>query len=270
LPDVEAPVAITREQDAALLCDAVREAGALALSFFRTDLRNWTKGHSSPVSEADIAVDELLRGRLMAERPDYGMLSEESADDRSRLTRERVWIIDPIDGTRAFLAHRDDWSISAALVENGLPVAAAVFAPVTQEFFFARDDAPTTLNQAGIAASPGDDLRFERLAGPKPLIQKLWEPLGRRDIHPRIGSLALRLCRVAQGELDAAFAGGECKDWDIVAADLIVRQAGGTVSMLTGDRIVYNLADVRHGLLVAAGRDRHARLIAHFREYPPF
>ena len=91
-------------RDAALLRDTVREAGALALSLFRTELKNWTKGASSPVSEADIAVNDLVEGRLRAATPDYGWLSEESVDDDSRLGKELVWIVDPIDGTRAYLA----------------------------------------------------------------------------------------------------------------------------------------------------------------------
>ena len=114
-------------RDSDLLMQAVREAGALALEMSRTDLRQWTKNGSSPVSEADMAVDALIRERLQSATPDYGWLSEESADDSSRLTHRRVWIVDPIDGTRAYLAGREDWSVSAALVEDGQPRIAAVF-----------------------------------------------------------------------------------------------------------------------------------------------
>src|SRR3954454_7894615 len=124
-------------RDAALLTETVREAGALALSLFRTELRNWTKGASSPVSEADIAVNDLLERRLRSATPGYGWLSEESADDEARLGKRLVWIVDPIDGTRAYLAHREDWCVSVALVEDTAPVLAAVFAPVSDEFFFA-------------------------------------------------------------------------------------------------------------------------------------
>src|SRR6266436_8840062 len=116
-------------RDAALLTDTVREAGALALSLFRTDLKNWTKGASSPVSEADIAVNDLLEARLRSATPEYGWLSEESADNEARLAKELVWIVDPIDGTRAYLAGRDDWCVSVALVQGTSPVLGAVFAP---------------------------------------------------------------------------------------------------------------------------------------------
>ena len=104
----------------------MRDAGALAQSLFRTELKNWTKGASSPVSEADIAVNDLLEERLRAATPDYGWLSEESADDEARLGKRLVWIVDPIDGTRAYLAHREDWCVSVALVEDASPVLAAV------------------------------------------------------------------------------------------------------------------------------------------------
>ena len=103
-------------RDAALLTDTVREAGALALSLFRTELKNWTKGASSPVSEADIAVNDLVEKRLRSATPDYGWLSEESVDDDARLGKPLVWIVDPIDGTRAYLAGREDWCVSVALV----------------------------------------------------------------------------------------------------------------------------------------------------------
>ncbi|MDI1263831.1 MAG: 3'(2'),5'-bisphosphate nucleotidase CysQ, partial [bacterium] len=124
-------------RDKALLADTVREAGALARSMFRTELKNWTKGASSPVSEADIAVNDLVEKRLRSATPDYGWLSEESVDDDSRLGKQWVWIVDPIDGTRAYLAGREDWCVSVALVEDATPVLAAVFVPVSDEFFFA-------------------------------------------------------------------------------------------------------------------------------------
>ncbi len=140
-------------RDAALLQDTVREAGALAQSMFRTELKKWTKGASSPVSEADIAVNDLLEARLRGATPDYGWLSEESADDATRLSRRLTWIVDPIDGTRNYLNGHDEWCVSVALVEDASPVLAAVFAPVSNEFFFAvRGQGTIAQRQAG----PGD------------------------------------------------------------------------------------------------------------------
>jgi myo-inositol-1(or 4)-monophosphatase len=252
-------------RDAALLRECVREAGALAMSLFRTELRTWTKGASSPVSEADIAVNDLLRTSLMAATPGYGWLSEESDDDDHRLAKRRVWIVDPIDGTRGYLAGREDWCVSVALIEDALPLLAAVFAPVNGEFFFAAKGRGAELNGVPVVSTSGTELAFSRIAGPKPLVERLNPSAGDITLHPRIGSLALRLCRVAQGSLDAAFAGGQSRDWDLAAANLIVQEANGRMTALSGESIAYNRRDVAHGFLVAAGRDRHARIVEHFR-----
>jgi myo-inositol-1(or 4)-monophosphatase len=255
--------------DAKLLKETVREAGALALSLFRTELKNWTKGaSSSPVSEADIAVNELLERRLRSATPDYGWLSEESADDERRLDKRLVWIVDPIDGTRGYLAGREDWCVSVALVEDTAPVLAAVYAPASEEFFFAMRGKGARRNDAPIVVRPGAELDFSRVAGPKPLAERLNPSASEITLHPRIASLALRLCRVAQGSLDVAFAGGQSRDWDLAAANLIVQEANGIMTSLSGDEILYNRRDVMHGVLVAAGQDRHARIVSHFRSRP--
>jgi myo-inositol-1(or 4)-monophosphatase len=252
-------------RDADLLKETVREAGRLALSMFGTDVRNWIKGASSPVSEADMATNALLERRLRGATPDYGWLSEESADDAARLGKRRVWIVDPIDGTRSYLARRDDWCVSVALVEDGAPILAAVFAPVTDELFFAASGQGTTLNDVPVSASSGTAIDRARVAGPKPLVERLASSR-QIELHPRIGSLALRLCRVAHGALDIALSGGRSHDWDLAAAHLIVQEANGNMTALSGDSIVYNRPDVTHGILVAAGRDRHASIVTHFRQ----
>jgi myo-inositol-1(or 4)-monophosphatase len=257
-----------RTRDAALLADTVREAGALALSLFRTELKNWTKGASSPVSEADIRVNDLIQKRLRSATPDYGWLSEESVDDEQRLGKHLVWVVDPIDGTRGYLAGREDWCVSVALVEDASPVLAAVFAPASDEFFFAARGQGAALNDVPVYATPGAELDFSRVAGPKPLVERLSRSSDEIILYPRIGSLALRLCRVAQGSLDAAFAGGQSHDWDLAAANLIVQEANGSMTALSGEAIRYNRRDVTHGVLVAAGRDRHARIVEHFRKSP--
>src|SRR3954451_11414798 len=199
----DAPGAILT-RDSALLQATVREAGALALSLFRTEVKNWIKGASSPVSDADIAVNDLIEQRLRSATPDYGWLSEESADDPARLARPLVWIVDPIDGTRGYLAGKEDWCVSVALVENGAPLLAAVFAPVSDEFFFAARGQGASCNGTALHAAVGTGLDFSRVAGPKPLVERLRQNADDIVLHPRIGSLALRLCRVADGRLDAA------------------------------------------------------------------
>jgi myo-inositol-1(or 4)-monophosphatase len=143
-----------------------------------------------------------------------------------------------------------------------------VFAPVTDEFFFAVRGQGAVLNGRPVHATGGVGLDFSRMAGPKPLVQRLSPSSDEITLFPRIGSLALRLCRVADGSLDAAFAGGQSRDWDLAAANLIVHEANGRMTELSGDAIGYNRREVAHGVLVAAGRDRHARIVEHFRNRP--
>jgi myo-inositol-1(or 4)-monophosphatase len=247
------------------LAAALREAGAVALKTFQTPLKTWLKGQGSPVSEADIAVDDFLRGRLAGPASGCGWLSEETADRPSAGTA-RLWIVDPIDGTRAYLAGQPDWSISAALVADGRPIVAGVFAPVTDELFVAALGLGATRNGAPIAASAGESLAGAKVGGPKPLLAALAAVEPRIEAIPRIGSLALRLARVAQGGLDIAFAGGASHDWDLAGADLLVHEAGGAVTSLVGRGLTYNQPDLAHGALVAAGVARHAALIARMRE----
>jgi myo-inositol-1(or 4)-monophosphatase len=263
LPAIEA---VDTERAATCLAASVREAGALALSMFGTPLKNWTKGASSPVSEADIAVDKLLREQLRDAGPHIGWLSEESADDPARLDCRMVWIVDPIDGTRGYIAGLPDWTVSAALVDNGRPIAACLFAPVTDEFFAAVAGKGATCNGKPIAVAAGAELTHMRVAGPKNFLERLAAMATPLTIVPRIHSLALRLARVAQGTIDAAVAGGNSHDWDLAAADLLVHEAGGALTRFDGTPLTYNRAVPQHGMLVAAGVPRHAVLIEVFRD----
>jgi myo-inositol-1(or 4)-monophosphatase len=253
------------QRQAARLEASVREAGALALSMFKTPLKNWTKGEAqSPVSDADIAVDNLLRERLTDDS--IAWLSEESVDDPVRLGARYVWIVDPIDGTRAYIAGLPDWSVSAALIENGRPVVACLFAPVSEEFYAAVAGAGATRNGATIAVSQGTDLAQARVAGPRKLLDRLQAVSPPFTVMPRTHSLALRLARVADGTFEAAFAGGNSHDWDLAAADLLVHEAGGALTPFGGGTVAYNCPVPRHGMLVAAGKDRHAALLEIIRD----
>ena len=242
------------------LASAVREAGALALHMFRGRPASWIKGASSPVSEADLAVDALLRERLLAIR-DAGWLSEETEDDPARLQRAEVWVVDPIDGTRAYLAGLAEWVIAAALVRFGRPLVAALYAPVSDELFLSVAGGGATLNGAPIRASTGDQLAGATFSGAKRRLDSLAAVEPRIVTAPRIPSLALRLARVATGALDGTFAAPNSHDWDLAAADLLVHEAGGLVTSLTGESLIYNRPDPVHGALVAAGRARHQLLL---------
>ncbi len=244
------------------LAAAVREAGALGRSMFGTPLKNWTKGPTaSPVCEADIALDNVLRDRLTAVDAGFAWLSEESVDDPKRLAARYVWIVDPIDGTRAYIAGLPDWAVSAALVADGRPIVACLYAPIVDQFFTARVNAGATCNEQAIEATTGAELSGARIAGPRNLLERLTAVAPPFTVMPRVRSLALRLAQVALGTCDAAFAGGNSHDWDLAAADLLVHEAGGALTSITGGTVTYNRPVPRHGMLVAAGRDRHAALI---------
>jgi myo-inositol-1(or 4)-monophosphatase len=246
-----------RAQILAELAKAVHEAGDLALMTFNAALKHWTKGKDSPVSEADIAVNNLLHERLSAIAPDAGWLSEETEDDRARLGKHRVWVVDPIDGTRAYIAGLVDWTISVALVQDGRPVVATLFAPAENEFFSAVVDEGATCNRQPLHVSDGDRLDGVRISGPRRVVEQLVAAVPTIVALPRVHSLALRFARVAQGRLDAALSGGNSHDWDLAAADLLVHEAGGALTTLAGDRILYNRAEPVHGALLAAGQRRY-------------
>ena len=243
---------------------AVREAGALALKSFKAPIKSWFKHGNSPVSEADLAVDALLRERLDATGVAAAWLSEETEDDPVRLAADAVWIVDPIDGTRAFLAGLPDWSIAVALAEAGRPTLAAIYVPVTDELFFATAGAGATHNARPIAATDGSSLVGARAAGPERRLGRL-APLGVVP-EPKVHSLALRIARVAQGRLDIALAGPNGHDWDLAAADLLVHEAGGVLTTLAGATLLYNRPTLTHGALLAAGHARHRALSDLMRE----
>ena len=228
------------------LATVVRAAGDLARAIARGPFKRWTKGTDhSPVTEADIAVNEFLHTRLSELVRDAGWKSEESDATLPDRAVPLAWIVDPIDGTRAYISGSADWSISVALAEHGRPLIASIYAPVSDEMFLALRDGGAMLNGAPIGVSPGATLVGAILAGPK------------RYVH----SLALRLARVAHGELDAAMAGGNSHDWDLAAADLLVHEAGGALTEFSGRPLKYNGSESAHGALIAAGQARHTALI---------
>jgi myo-inositol-1(or 4)-monophosphatase len=240
----------------------MREAGELARATARSEFKRWTKGDdNSPVSDADIAVDNFLRARLGALAPEAGWLSEETEDHLPDRAQKTVWIVDPIDGTRAFLAGRADWTVSVALIENARPRLAALYAPVTDEMFLAVSGKGATRNGSPIHVSGGDSLAGAKIAGPKRYLDRLAGlGLGIQAI-PKIHSLALRLARVAQGELEAGLASSGSNDWDLAAADLLVHEAGGLLTDFNGQPLQFNRPKVVHGALIASGPARHRALI---------
>lgn len=251
MPD--AASADARTADRALLIDAARTAGELAASLFDRNIRRWDKSPGNPVSEADIAVDSFLRQRLTEARPDYGWLSEETADNAERCARRRVWVVDPIDGTRDFLRGRSGWAVSVALVEDGAVVLGALAAPVRGQWFVAQIGHGATLNDVAIAVSGRrDPAGLAMPIDPQGLVAPFWpEPWDAMAVE-KPNSLALRIAKVANGEADAFLEGRSIAEWDIAAAALLLTEAGGTVSDRNGAALGFNrTSPTVHGLVAA-------------------
>ena len=254
------------DEDEKLLAEAVREAGAVALSYFDRGLVGRAKADNTPVSDADFAANEVLYQRLRLARPAYGWLSEETEDDPSRLDAERVWIVDPIDGTRAFLERRSDWAVSVALVERGQSVLGAVFGPVENELFTARTGSGTFLNGRGITVADRERIEGAKiitgadLIRPKPR-RELWPPVKRIWVN----AITYRLAKIAAGEAHATLALSGKSEWDLAAATLLVQEAGGRVTDAQGETLRFNQPNPRINGLVAAGPRLHALLVARTR-----
>lgn len=255
MPDFDA------KSDVALLGQAAREAGEIALNYYKRDPEVWTKGNDSPVSEADLAVDAFLREQLCGARPDYGWLSEETTDSDDRLNRNHVFIVDPIDGTRAFIEGGRDWTVSVAVVTGGRPVAAALFAPVHGEMFLAGAGLGMTLNGALTSAGDADTLDGARIAGPRNILKHAGFTGTGIKLAGFIPSLAYRLALVGTQRLEAAVARARSHDWDLAAADLIVHEAGGRLTDTDSRPIRYNTENLRHPALVASKAGLHAKLV---------
>ncbi|MGR9405470.1 3'(2'),5'-bisphosphate nucleotidase CysQ [Rhizobium leguminosarum] len=256
------------QSDLTLIADAAREAGAVAFGFFNQSPEVWWKNEDrSPVSAADFAANKTLETILRKARPDYGWLSEETDDDDDRLSRETLFIVDPIDGTRAFLGGQKVWCVSVAVVHRGRPVAGVLYAPALEELYEAVEGGVALKNGVPFTVSAAGAEEMSRLAIGDDLLKTF--PSAFRDRVTRekyIPSLAYRIAMVADGRLEGTFVKGNSHDWDIAAADLILVCAGGGLVDIEGQPIVYNRAEVTHKVLCAAPTRRLGEFLAAFAE----
>ena len=232
------------------LADAVAaitaEAGALAMAQWRTDFDRWEKSPGDPVSQVDLDVNSLLRARLSALLPDAGWLSEETADNADRLACERVWLVDPIDGTRDFIRGRRGWAVSVALVECGQPVIAVLDAPARGEVWRAAAGHGATLN--GIAIHVGDRSDY---AGARIPFDQLPKDSTLVAVE-KPNSIALRIAMVAADQADIVATLRWGSEWDVAAAVLIAAEAGATVTDAHGTPLAFNTPSAQaFGVLVS-------------------
>lgn len=258
------------ETDVALLTDAARHAGEIAKKYFQNDPSVTDKpGGAGPVTEADLAVNAMLESSLRLERTDYGWLSEETEDNAARLKTKRQFVIDPIDGTRAFINHSKDWAHALAVVEDGIVMSAVVYLPMHDLMFAATkgggatvNDVPIKVTQAGLegatvlGAKPNFDARFWK-DGIVPDVERVFR-----------SSLAYRLCLVAQGRFDGMLTLRPSWEWDIAAGALIIEEAGGTVSDQHGAPLKFNNSHPQVPGVLAAGQTLHAALAARLEQQP--
>lgn len=240
--------------DLALLQDAARLAGDIALRYFRNDPKVWEKPGLGPVTEADIAVNDMLRDTLRPARPSYGWLSEETPDTEERLDCEHLFLIDPIDGTSAFIAGDTSFSHSLAIAQNGIVTAAVVYLPARDQLYAAHQDGPATCNGTPIHCSDRAGITGASLLTPKAnMAPDHWNgPVPGLTRHFR-ASVAYRLCLVADGSFDGMLSLRQAWEWDIAAGALIAERAGAAVTNRQGAPLRFNAGVPRsNGVLVAA------------------
>ena len=232
---------MTWDGELRIVTEAIRAAGAEALRFASDGFEVHIKPDRSPVTSADLAVNGILEGRLRKAFPDDGWLSEESPDDPARLEKARVWVIDPIDGTKAFIRREPEFCISVALIEAGHPVVAAIFNPSTDELFSARRGGGLFFNDEP-AAWP------EHSANPNPVIAlSPWEDeagrftsLGIHAASRPMRSIAWALALAAGGRIQAVATFEPENEWDVAAGTLLIEETGGTITDGSGQRLEFN------------------------------
>ncbi|MFQ6614726.1 MAG: 3'(2'),5'-bisphosphate nucleotidase CysQ [Fidelibacterota bacterium] len=228
--------------DLTLALEAAREAGQLILTYYKADYEIRDKSYHNPVTTADNASDARLKTILTEARPEYGWLSEETVDNRDRLNCERVWVVDPLDGTKEFIEGVPHFVVSIALVESGSPILGVLYNPVTEEVFSAVKGTGAWLNnepiQCALQPTPENmvilNSRSETRRG-------LWEPYKTTFKELRaIGSVAYKLGLTAAGKADIFASLRPKNEWDICAGHCLLREAGGDLLKLRGEEIFYN------------------------------
>jgi myo-inositol-1(or 4)-monophosphatase len=243
------------EHELRILSDVIRTAGAEALRFASHGFETHTKSDESPVTSADLAVNQILESHLLEMFPHDGWLSEESPDDSARLQKARVWVIDPIDGTKAFIRKEPEFCISVALVEEGLPVVAAILNPSTDELFAATRGGGLQLNHKPATLQ-------ERRVDRQPVIAiSPWEQhLGRFqsvEAHATsqpMRSIAWALALAASGRIHAVATFESQNEWDVAAGSLLIEEAGGTMHDGGGQALEFNRSEPRYRGIIAISR----------------
>lgn len=247
------------EDDLALISEAVKAAGEIARKAFeKQDDEVWDKGAGHLVTDADIAVNNYLSEVLQKARPDYGWLSEETKDDHSRHACPRTFVVDPIDGTRAFIDRTPNFAVSVAVIEDGVAIAGALYNPLMDELYQAAKGHGARLNGKTIKATDRKELAGCTMVG----YPRKFRRLGWPEMNVRIAnSMAYRIALVASGEADATVSFTPKSDWDLAAAQLIANEAGALICNLRGEDFRYDRHSTSEFGVICAGPNLQALLL---------
>ena len=247
--------------DLILLQEITRNAGKIAMQYYRNDNQVWMKPGDSPVSQADLAVNEYLQKHLLSARPNYGWLSEETEDNAERLEQKRIFVVDPIDGTRGFIEGKDEWCVSVAIVEEARPLAAILECPALNETYCASTNSQSRMNSNLININNSDEISL--VTGSRK-INNLMNDMDLNNLKSTkfIPSLAYRIALVAAGKIDLALARPGAHDWDLAAVDLILANAGGSLFDLDGKKLLYNRNKLQHKSLLACATHHQKSALA--------
>ena len=254
-------------RDVALLTEAAREAGRIALRYWRKDPQVWDKGGDhGPVTEADLAVNDMLKAKLLGARPDYGWLSEETPDNTDRLAVDTVFIVDPIDGTRAFVAGEETWAHSLAVAQQGRVTAGVVYLPAMDRIYVASATSAPMKDGEVIRCSGRDRLEGANILTTKAnMVPEKW-PGGVPEILRSFrASLAYRMCLAAEGRFDGMLTLRDAWEWDIAAGALIAERAGAVVTDQTGVALRFNSPAAQAKGVLALPPGPHAEALARLR-----
>lgn len=247
--------------------DSIIKAGKIALKWFKNDPENWEKEDGSLISKVDIEINNLLGRILKKSNPNFGWLSEESEDDKSRLEKEITFVVDPLDGTKAFLEGKKEFSISIALVKNGEPISGIVYSPSTKEIFESEKNKGSWKNKKRIYISKFNELNGCKMVAFKPMFSHpSWKsPWPKMSIENR-NSVAYRMALVASGEFDAMMALNSKNDWDIAAGDLLITEAGGYVSQHNAKKLKYNNVSTKKPSVIGSNKKIYDEIITRVKD----
>lgn len=254
--------------DLALMEEAARQAGARVMHYYRPGaavsehVNLQEKGHNNPLTKADLEADQLLHRMLLTHRPEYGWLSEETQDNAARLSQKRVWIVDPIDGTKEFIIGLPQFAISIGLVEDGVPLAACVYNPATDEMFSAARGEGTRLNGQVVHTSPKEMLQGAScLASRSETRRGEWASFDKKLAITTMGSIAYKLALVAAGRFDLTFTLTPKNEWDFCAGACLVQEAGGHITHQGGQPFRFNQKSPKVRSVLASNGRLHPELL---------